>query len=180
MATSLFSSMVLLVSLTLASTCLGFEIPNSMLLQREKLMVFSPNIINPKFFNFEFGFLTRKKISSIHYPYNAFAAAFLAEESYTTSPDLRAGALGFKGGVILPTQPWIDLFFQLSGGYAKTALHNEPWFGKREKSQSTNDMFFVEAGALYRYKTVFFRFLHQETTVKYFKRNSSLGIGVNF
>ncbi|MBI2521323.1 MAG: hypothetical protein HYV97_12950 [Bdellovibrio sp.] len=151
-----------------------------MLLEKEKLVFFAPNIINTKYFCFEFGFRSQKKIDSLHYLYNAFAEAFVAEESYTTSQDLRAGALGFKGGVILPTQPWIDLFLQFSLGYAKTALHEDPWLGKREESRSIRDMFLIEAGAMYRYKTLFLRFIHQENTVKYFTRKTFIALGVNF
>ena len=180
MANSFLLVIALLLNFTLFSSSFGFEIPKGMLIEKEKLIFFTPSIINPKYFAFEFGFRSHKKISRFHYPYNAFAEAFVAEETYTTAPDLRAGALGFKGGVILPTQPWVDFFLQFSLGYAKTALHEDPFFGKREKSHTIKDMFLVEAGAMYRYKTLFLRFLYQESTVKYFTKKTFIGLGVNF
>ncbi|OFZ14121.1 MAG: hypothetical protein A2X86_04525 [Bdellovibrionales bacterium GWA2_49_15] len=180
MAKTFFLVLMAFLSFTLAPASIGFEIPKTMLLEKEKLVFFAPNIINPKYFCFEFGFRSHKKIERFHYPYNAFAEAFVEEEAYTTSPDLRAGALGFKGGVILPTQPWINFSLQFSLGYAKTALHEDPWFGKREKSHTIHDMFLVEAGAMYRYKTILLRFIYQETTLKYFTRKTFISFGVNF
>ncbi len=177
-----FSLLLILTLLNLfaASQAIAFEIPKTMLLDKEKVAFFAPNIINPKYFSFEFGFRSNKKIQRFHYPYNAVATAFVAEEAYTTDPSLRAGALGFKGGVILPTQPWVHFLLQFNLGYAKTALHEDPWFGKRDKSRSRKDQILIEAGAIYEYKTIIFRFMYQESTVKYFTRKSFFSIGVNF
>lgn len=150
------------------------------MLSKEKIFFYTPHIINQKYFAIEFGFQSLKKIEYFNYPFNAFAMAFLAEESYTVNPALRTGVLGFKGGVSFPTQPWIPLSLIITGGYAKTALHEDPWFGKRDQSVERDDLFLIEGGASYRYKDFLIRYVYQLNTVKSLTRKSFLALGVNF
>jgi len=176
---------VLLVSCILLRAALpaqakAFLVPKENLLNKNSIAVYTPHVINPKYFSFEFGFLSKKSISSINYAYRAFAEAFIAEESYTTDTNLRAAALGFKGGVILPTQPWIPLNIQFGFGYAKTALHESPWFGRRDESKTIKDMFLVEAGLLYQYKDYFLRLIYQQNNLKFFTKKSFFSMGANF
>jgi hypothetical protein len=149
-------------------------------LKQEKIAFMTPNIFNSKYFGVEFGFLISKQIKSLDYHYNAYVDAFIVEESYTTPEQLRSGALGFKGGVLLPTQPWIPLFFQAVIGYAKTAFHDDPWLGRREKSNDTGNMFLAEIGALYSLNGFLIRYAYQINTIDYFTRNSIFSLGVNF
>jgi len=152
---------------------------NNMLMPKGKLAFYTPVILNPKYFSFSFSFLTRKKLSR-NYHFNAFAGIFLAEESFTTNDDIRAGALGFKGGVLLPTQPWVPLYFQFSFGYAKTVLHREPWFGKKDQSFQIKDMLMVETGILFKWKQFLLRYVFQINTTSYFKKKNFISIGANF
>lgn len=149
-------------------------------LKNEKIGFFTPNILNTKYFAFEFGYLTQKKINRIGYHYNAYAEAFLAEESYTTAEQLRSGALGFKGGVLMPLTPWYSIFWMGAIGYAKTSFHHDPWFGDRDESVSTRDMFLLETGLLFSWNTFLIRYVYQISNVKYFTRNTMLSLGVNF
>jgi len=148
--------------------------------KKDKIVFYTPQLLNKKFFAMDFGFVTKKFIPSFDYAFNAFAAFFIAEESYTTNAELRAGELGFKGGVYLPTQPWVPLFLQLSFGYAKTALHERPWFGKNDQSVRRDTMFLLEGGALYQYKIVIFRFIYQINNQSYLTRKTFFSIGANF
>jgi hypothetical protein len=170
----------LIVIFTLIPLCGLGAISNDVLLNKEKIFFYTPHLVNQKYFALEFGFQSLKKINSLNYPFNAFAKAFLAEEYYLINPNWRAGALGFKGGVMLPTQPWIPLSLVITGGYAKTALHEDPWFGKRAQSQETDDMFLIEGGLNILYKDILLRYTYQLNTIDYFKRKSFLSIGVNF
>jgi hypothetical protein len=149
-------------------------------LPREKFFYYTPNMMNHNFTGYEFGFFTRKKIKWAGYPYNAFASFIINHEQYKDDRNLSAGALGFKGGVLLPTQPWIPFFLQLSVGFAKTALHKDPFFGKREQSIYTSDIFFYEFGAVCRYKKIIIKLSYRDRTVDYFYKKLFLSIGVNF
>ncbi len=151
-----------------------------LIFKEEKIFNFSPVLFNSKFFNFEFGYMTNKIIKRFNYSYNAYAQAFVAEESYATSEQLRAGALGFKGGVIMPLGPWYPVFLQAAIGYAKTALHKDPWFGQREKTNELSDMFLLEAGGLIAYGNLLFRGMYQINNVKYFTRKTYFSLGVAF
>lgn len=144
-------------------------------------MIYTPHLLNPKFFGFEFGFVTNKKIERINYPYNAFAKITITEDFYEFDPDLRGGALGFKAGVLLPTQPWIPLSLELAIGYARTSLQKDPWLGDEEDSIRSDDLLLFEAGILYRMKEkLLFRFSYQFNNVEYFQRNFFFSIGYNF
>ncbi len=174
--------------LLLASLLLGvtfFEaqgaISRNLLLRHQGFAFYTPHLINPKFFSIEIGFVTQKSIKRWNYPYHAFANLLIAEESYTTNDELRAGALGAKAGILLPTQPWIPLFVSSSFGFAKTALHHEPWFGKTEQTIEDKTLLLAEFGLLYRYgKKLLFKASYQFNTVDYFKRKTFLAIGLNF
>ena len=118
------------------------------------------------------------KIKSYHY--NAYVAAFLAEESYSTHQNLRAGALGGKGGVLLPIMPWAPIFFETSVGFAKTALHKDPWFGKKEDSVATRTQLLIQCGAVVRYGQMLFFSHYQVNNLNYFSKKFFLGLGYHF
>lgn len=169
-----FISMIFINS----NSALAF-VPESMVLQHKKISFYTPHIFNPKFFGFEFGFVTKKNIKSYHF--NAFAKLLIAEEFYTTSSTLRAGALGVKAGVIMPTQPWIPIYFEFAIGFAKTALHVDPWLGDREDSLQSKDLLLAEAGVIFRYKEkMLFRINYQVNTLKYFTKKTFVSVGFNF
>jgi len=179
---------VCLKIILLASTLLGTFavraegfIPESDTLNHNTLLIYAPHIFNPKYFGFEFGYVTKKSINSIQYPFNAFAKACLLEEYYTTNSELRAGGLGAKAGLFLPTQPWIPLYLEVAGGFPKPALHKDPWFGKNEQSVSNQTMFLAEGGIAIRYgDKVLLRGIYQVNNVKYFKKKFLFSVGVNY
>jgi hypothetical protein len=152
---------------------------NEFILPKGNLMIFAPPVVNKDYFLIEFGFVTEKSIKSWSYKYNAYVTAALFQD-WLDKGDLRAGALGFKGGVMLPTQPWIPLLLTGSFGFAKTALHKNPFLGKDASSVAQKDMIFLEAGALYHYDQYFIRFAYQRSNVKYFTRHTILMFGVNY
>ena len=152
---------------------------NKFVLPKGHLLIFGPPVINKEYFLIEFGFISEKSIKSWSYKYNAYVTATLCQDSQGIHPN-RAGALGFKGGVILPTQPWIPFLLTASFGFAKTALQRNPFLGKDGSSVAQKDMIFIEAGAIYRINNYFIRFAHQRSTVKYFKRHNLLMFGVNY
>ena len=150
-------------------------------LQKKTVVVYTPHIFNPKYFSFELGFITRKKIPTWDYTFNAFAKATISEEFFSSSSDLRAGALGVKTGVLLPTQPWIPFLIEIAIGYAKTSLHQDPWLGDRDDSVLSRDLFLAEVGGIYRFSSVLFiRVVHQFNNLDYFKRKSFFSVGFNF
>lgn len=153
---------------------------NDFILPKGNLIIFAPPVINKDYFLVEFGFLTEKSIKSWSYKYNAYVTAAIFQDSMNNGHNLRAGALGFKGGVMLPTQPWIPLLFTGTFGFAKTALHKNPFFGKDDSSVSRKTMVFLEAGALYHIDNYFLRFAYQRSNVKFFTRHSILMFGVNY
>lgn len=139
----------------------------------------APPVVNKDYFLLEFGFVTEKKIKKWDYNYNAYVSAALFED-WLDKGSLRAGGLGFKGGVILPTQPWIPLNLTLSLGFAKSVLHKSPFLGKDSESVAKKDMILTEAGALYRIDKYFLRFAYQRSTAKFFGRHTFLMVGVNY
>lgn len=138
----------------------------------------APPIINKDYYSIEFGFVTPKSVKS--YYYNAFVTAALFQDSLEQPDKLHAGGLGFKAGIMLPTQTYIPLLITMTGGFAKTALHKNPFFGREEQSVSRKSMLLAELGLLYRYDKYFLRFAYQVSTVKYFKRHSLIMFGVNY
>ncbi len=139
----------------------------------------APPVVNKDYFLFEFGFLTEKEFKPWAYKYNAYVTAGLFQD-WLNKDRLRAGALGAKGGVMLPTQPWIPLLFTGTVGFAKTALHKNPFFGKDTSSVAKKDMILLEAGFLYHVDKYFIRLVYQRSNVKYFTRHHFLVFGVNY
>lgn len=152
---------------------------NEFILQNNNLFIIAPPVVNKDYYLIEFGFITEKNFMPWSYKYNAYATVNLFQD-WLGKDQLRAGALGFKGGVMLPTQPWIPLLFTGSIGFAKTALHKSPFLGKEELSVAQKDMFLLEAGALYHYEGYFIRVAYQRSNVKYFTRHFLLMMGVNY
>ena len=168
----------ILIALLFSMTTVSMAGTKEQVLLPGNLAMLAPPYANKDYFAFEFGFVTEKKIKSWDYDYNAYVTASLFQDWKDKSDKLRAGALGFKGGVILPTQPWIPLLFTMTLGYAKTALHKSPFFGKDDASVARKDMILIEAGLLYHYNKYFLRFSYQQTNVKYFSRHTVLALGV--
>lgn len=164
--------------LSLSSTALAGT--KDFVFTKGSFAMIAPPVINKDYYLLEFGFITQKKIKAWKYQYNAYVTAALFED-WARKPDkLRAGGLGFKGGVIIPTQSWIPLLFSMSVGFAKTALHQNPILGKDEQSVARKDMFLIETGLLYRYDKYFVRFAYQRSTVSYFSRNTIFMMGVSY
>ncbi len=154
---------------------------DDVVLKNKRVMYYTPHIFNPKFFGFEFGFVTDKKIESWNYPYNAFAKVVLAEDFYKYDPTLRAGALGFKIGIMIPTQPWIPVSLEMAIGYAKTSLQIDPWLGDKDDRLQDKDLFLAEAGLVWIYnRKLLFRLHYQYNNVDYFVRKVFFSIGSNF
>lgn len=154
---------------------------DDVVLKNKRIMYYTPHILNPKYFGFEFGFVTDKKIESWNFPYNAFAKILLAEDFYKYDPNLRAGALGFKLGLMIPTQPWIPISLELAIGYAKTSLQKDPWLGEDEDRLQNKDLFMAEGGLVWIYnQKLLFRLNYQYNNVDYFVRKVFFSIGSNF
>ncbi|MBC7429413.1 MAG: hypothetical protein H7336_12420, partial [Bacteriovorax sp.] len=94
------------------------ENANNFVFNRGNFAVIAPPYVNKDYYLIEFGFITEKLIEKWNYNYNAYVNAVVFEDWRDRSDKYRAGALGFKGGVILPTQPWVPLLFSFNVGYA--------------------------------------------------------------
>ncbi|MBT7609461.1 MAG: hypothetical protein HN576_06880 [Bacteriovoracaceae bacterium] len=170
-----------LVSTILLSAAAYSAAPKSMTLKKKTLAIYTPHVINPKYFSFEFGFVTEKKIQTLNYNFNAFAKILIAEEFFSTASNLRAGAIGIKTGLFLPTQSWIPLLIEMAIGYAKTSLHETPWLGDRRESEEDSELLLFEAGAIYRVShTLLLRVVYQINNLHYFKRHTFFSVGFNF
>lgn len=134
--------------------------------------------INKDFYLLEFGFVTAKKYRKFNFDYNAYVTASLFEDWVDRDDNLRAGGLGFKAGIIAPTQPWIPLLISGSLGYAKTVLHRNPILGRDTTAAGKKDMLLFEAGLMYKVDKYFVRFAYQLNNVKYFKRHTMITLGV--
>jgi hypothetical protein len=176
----LFMKLILALSLLLPIVVHSSNV-ESMTIKKNTMAIYTPHIFNPKYFAFEFGFVTEKKIETLDYSFNAFAKILIAEEFFTSATNLRAGAIGIKTGIFLPTQPWIPLLLEMAIGYAKTSLHEDPWLGDRDDSISDSELWLFEAGGIYRIShTLFFRVVYQVNTLDYFKRQTFFSVGFNF
>lgn len=175
-----FIKNLLFTLLFITISSVSFAGSNQFLIPKGNLLILAPPVINKDYFLLEFGFLTEKEIKPWNYKYNAYVTAALFQDSLDKEGHLKAGGLGFKGGVILPTQPWVPLYFTLTVGFAKTALHTNPFFGRDDESVSRRTMFLIESGALYRLDKYFLRFAYQVSNVKYFKRHAILTFGVSY
>lgn len=149
-------------------------------LESGTVVLFSPPVMNKKFYTFELGIIAEKKIQQWNYNYNAIASAVIFEDWKNQEGELKAGGLGFKGGVLLPILSWPHLFLVGQLGFAKTALHPNPLFGKDKNITSKKDMFFVENAVLVFYKHALFKFTYQVSNVKYFKTHIFLTIGWHY
>lgn len=143
------------------------------------MVVLAPPLVNKDYYLLEFGFVVQKKIKAWDYNYNAYVNGALFEDWKDRSDNLRAGALGFKAGVLFPVLK-VPLSVKIGGGFAKTVLHKNPIFGKSEQSVQKKDMFLLELGALYNFDRYFVSFTYQKSNVRYFERNTFLAIGVNY
>ncbi len=146
----------------------------------DNIFYYSPDIVNDKYTGYELGFISNKKIKKLDYNYYAFASFIVMNEQYRPDDNLSAGALGFKGGVLLPTQPWVHLYLHLAVGFAKTSLQHDPFFGKTEQSLSSEDMFYYECGVVIRQKQFLAKVVFQDRSVDYFYRDVIFSLGVNF
>lgn len=176
---SFFRFFLLLICILVNSSSNASEI-KEFVIPKGNLAMIAPPVINKDYFSFEFGFLTDKKIKAWDYGYNAYASVTLFQDWLDQEEHLRAGGLGFRGGVILPFQPWIPLLFTTTLGYSKTVLHKNPFFGKSEQNVSKKDMFSIEAGFLYRIDKFFLRTVYQRSNVKYFTRHVIVLFGVYY
>lgn len=152
--------------------------PSDLILPNGNLLMLAPPVINKDYFQLEFGFVSAKKVKSS--VFNAYVTAAVFQDSYNQSGKLKAGGLGFKGGVMIPTQPWIPLLFTMTGGFAKTALHKNPFLGKDNAAVADKDMFLLEPGLLYRFDKYLIRTVYQVSNVRYFKRHFIINFGVNY
>ncbi|AUN98792.1 hypothetical protein C0V70_11910 [Bacteriovorax stolpii] len=172
--------LLLLSSLFINSVAMADEL-DDMDMPKGTLLMLAPPVVNKKYFNLEFGFLTEKEFKPWSYEYNAYVTAAVFQDSYKRNDNLKTAGLGFKGGVFLPTQKWVPLLATLSIGYAKTALHKNPIFGKEESSKDKKNMFLLEVGALYYIdKKYFIRYAYQLSNVKYIKTHSIIMLGVDY
>lgn len=153
---------------------------NEFVIPKGNLALLAPPVINKDYFLFEFGFLTEKEFKPWDYKYNAYVTAAIFQDSLNKQDNLKAGGLGFKGGVILPTQPWIPIYSTLSIGFAKTALHKSPFFGRKDASVARKNMFLIETGGLYRIDKYFLRFAYQVSNLKFFSKHTILTFGVSY
>jgi hypothetical protein len=169
-----------LITLIISISSISLAGTNEFAFHKGNLAILAPPLINKDYYLLEFGFVTEKKIKSWDYSYNAYVNAALFEDWLGKTDRLRAGGLGFKGGVILPTQPWIPLLFTMTIGYAKTVLNKNPLIGKESSNVFKKDMILIEAGAVYRFDKYFLRYAYQRSNVKYFSRHSILMLGVSY
>lgn len=144
------------------------------------LVFLAPPVVNKDYYLIEFGFVTQKKIVSWDYQYNAYVNAALFEDWAEKTDKLRAGALGFKAGVLLPTQSWVPVLFTFSVGFAKTVLHKNPILGNDDQSVAKKNMLLMEAGLLYHSDDYFLRLAYQRNNVNYFSRRIIVMMGVNY
>lgn len=155
----------------------GAETPE--LFRDGAIVNFAPPVVNKDYYLFEYGFTVRKEIKKWKYGYNAFVNASLFEDWKKRTDNLRAGALGFKGGVLFPL-PEPPLFYRVGVGFAKTVLHKNPIFGKEEQSVSKKTMLLFELGLVYKFDNFYYSATYQLTNVRFFTRHLFLSVGVNY
>lgn len=151
---------------------------NKFVFSKGNILMLAPPVINKDYFLLEFGFITEKKVKGSNY--NAYVTAALFQDSLDQAGKLKAGGLGFKGGVMIPTQPWVPLLFTMSFGFAKTVLHKNPFLGREDTNAGKKDMVLLEPGLLYHHNKYFLRLVYQVSNVKYFKRHTILTFGVSY
>lgn len=168
---------LLVLFLFFTSNC--FAETKHFLLREGNIVVLAPPGVNRDYYLLEFGFVVQKKIKAWDYNYNAYVNGALFEDWKDRVDNLHAGALGFKGGVLLPV-PALPLFVKFGGGFAKSVLHKNPLFGKTEQTVKRKDMFLLELGALYTIEKYFLGLTYQKSNVRYFGRTTFLTVGVNY
>lgn len=147
-------------------------------LSNKSLILLAPPVINKDYFLFEYGFVVNKDIND--YQYNAYVTIAFFEESPDRPDNLKAGALGFKGGVLLPVYQDLPVSFKLGVGFARSVLHHRPFLGKDEQTTSKNNMILIESGLLYHHHQYSFGITYQRNTIDYFTRKLFLNFGVNY
>lgn len=147
-------------------------------LSNKSLILLAPPVINKDYFLFEYGFVVNKNLND--YQYNAYVAIAFFEESPDRLDNLKAGALGFKGGVLLPVYREIPVSFKLGAGFARSVLHHNPFLGKDEQTTSKNNMILIESGLLYHHDQYSLGITYQRNTIDYFTRKLFLNVGVNY
>jgi hypothetical protein len=173
----LIKNLFILIIVSYSATTLAAK-SNDYVLQKGNLLMVAPPVLNKDYFAFEFGFITEKIARGAKY--NAFVTIGLFQDSLDQVGKLKAGGLGFKGGIMIPTQPWVPLLFTMTGGFAKTVLHQNPFLGKDQNTVSKKDMLLLAPGLLYKYDNYFLRTLYQVSNVKYFKRHFMISFGVSY
>ncbi|MBF0300872.1 MAG: hypothetical protein HQK51_19340, partial [Oligoflexia bacterium] len=150
------------------------------ILKNKNIILLAPSLIHKHHDEFTIGFITQKSNQSKSYFFNAFVTFFIADDRYQDDPLLKTGVLGFKGGLLLPTNPWVPLLLNLSFGFAKTAVQKDPWFGKKSQTEKKKDMLLLEGGFLYHYKIFFVNGVYQAHNLKTMSQKIILSAGVNF
>lgn len=172
---NIFTLLVILLSMTFSTFCFA-----DLIVPKSSYATLALPVINKDYFAFEFGFLSQKQIASWNYDYRAYVGGTLFQDWEHQVENQRAGGLGFRAGVLLPTQPWVPLLITTTIGFSKTALNRQPFFGSSDNNISKKDMFSFEAGLLYQIDDYFIRAVYQVSNVKYFTRHTILFFGVYY
>jgi hypothetical protein len=148
--------------------------------QKDSLWRLTPPGVNDNYLGLEIGFLTKKEIKFVQLPYNAFASGVLVHNKYEQDRNLKTAALGFKGGVFLPTNPWIPILMQFNVGYAKTTFQQDPWFGRNIQAIKRADMLLFDVGPVFRYDRYFLSAIYEFHNIKTIENHFLISIGGNF
>ncbi|MBC7712952.1 MAG: hypothetical protein H7177_06420 [Rhizobacter sp.] len=163
-----------------APLCSAANNPNNFVFNRGSWIVVAPPYVNKDYYDLEIGFITEKIFERWNYNYNAYVTGTVFEDWKDKTDRYRAGALGFKAGIIVPTNPWVPLLFSISAGYAKAVLNRNPLIGNESQNAAKNTMLLAEAGLMYKVDKYFLRFAYQQSNVKYFTRHTLLALGVSY
>lgn len=173
----LLKTFILFTLLSFSGSIWAFE---DKALKQDLMVMFAPAQLNSHSFVFEFGYVIPKEIPSFNYHYNAFVEGILKGESEKEA-NIKSGGIGAKGGIILPTQTWLPLSFQIAAGYAKTSRQKDPWFGKNEQSLSRQDLLFIDLGLMLIIKERYLiKYSYEIDSNKNFQQKQFLAMGVNF
>jgi hypothetical protein len=170
-----FSLFILLITFQIASAETSDQV-----FQKDSLWRLTPPLANENYLGLELGFLTKKDIKYFELPYNAFASGVLLHNKYDKDKNLKTAALGFKGGVFLPTNPWWPLLLQLNVGYAKTTFQHDPWFGRNIQAIRRADMLLFDMGPVFRYDRYFISAIYEFHNIKTIENHFLISIGGNF
>lgn len=171
----------LLFVILFSASSISFAGSNEHVMPKGTFAMLAPPGINKDYFLLEFGFVTEKEFKPWSYKYNAYVTGALFQDSYKRSDNLKAGGLGFKGGVLLPTQPWVPLLATVTVGFAKTVLHKNPIMGRDPSTVDKKDMFLLEGGLLYHFDQKYIiRSAYQVSNVRYIKTHFIIMLGVDY